>query len=590
MNKERLYKKQILWFLIVYGIISFSYFYWFGNYVTFFQEKQKLFLISYEYIKDYFLKPGGILEFIGDFITCAYINPLMGALIITITLMLPGLAILLINNKLHFTEAAHSLLVVIPLCLLLFMQTHYYHFIMYNIGFLAVFIYFLLSINTFGKQNHFFILLFFPIFYYLTGGYIWIYTTMYIFYCFINRGKGNYSLLYLGYIVAVGCITFFVFKYLLFIQPVNRLLFYSLPAVNDLRHKMLFYILTGVIILYPFIGKLFLKTGKNIRYQGKLIFAILVFVLSGMIFYLSELYNSQTHLVFQMQKHICNNDWNKAIALHEKSHSKNLIGQYYYNIALSETGLLCDRLFFGRQDFGVNSLALPWSREYLNRGAYFYYAIGLINEAHRWAYESMVVYGYRYENVILLIKTSLINGDYRMARKYVNLLKKSVNYRKPANKFEKLVDNPDGIKIDPELGKKINLLSNGNFFVEAASPINNIRLLLNSDPHNRAALDYEMAWLLLSKDIETIYQSYLNMKDLGYNKIPRHIEEAVLVYMNSPGNTAIPEKIIISESTRSRFDNYVYAYKQNFKLPLLQKEQNMNKYFGNTFWFYFHFR
>jgi len=77
---------------------------------------------------------------------------------------------------------------------------------------------------------------------------------------------------------------------------------------------------------------------------------------------------------------------------------------------------------------------------------------------------------------------------------------------------------------------------------------------------------------------------------MGYNKIPRHIEEAVLVYMNSPGNKAIPEKILISNSTGSRFDQYVYAYKQNFNTPLPKKEQNMSKHFANTFWFYFHFR
>jgi hypothetical protein len=590
MNKERFYKRQVLWFFIIYGIISFSYFYWFGNYVTFFQEKQKLFIISGVYIKDYFLRPGGILELIGDFITCAYINPLPGALIITLTLILPGAVILLINNKLHFKTSVHSLLVIIPLCLLLFMQTHYYHLVKYNIGFLAVFFYFLMAINSFEKRSHLIVLSLFPVFYYLTGGYFWIFAVMYIIYILVYGRKDIHNLLHIGYLVVTGSISFFVFKYLLFIQPVDQLLFHNLPSISDPRHKMLFYVLTGMVILYPLFGRLLLKTGINIKYQRKLIPAILVVVLTGTVFFLSELYNPQTHLVFQMQKHVCNCDWSEAVKLHEKSPSGNLIGQYYYNVALAETGLLCDRLFFGRQDFGVNSLALPWSQEYLNRGAYFYYAIGLINEAHRWAYESMVVYGYRPENVILLVKTSLINGDYRMARKYVNLIKKSVNYRKQAREFEKLIENPDEIKIHPELGRKMKILPKGNFFVEASSPINNIRLLLNSDPYNKVALDYEMAWMLLSKDIETIYQKYMKMKDIGYSKIPRHIEEAVLVYMHSPGNNAIPEKVLISNSTGSRYDQYVYAYKQNFNLPIPQKEQNMSRHFANTFWFYFHFR
>ena len=132
----------------------------------------------------------------------------------------------------------------------------------------------------------------------------------------------------------------------------------------------------------------------------------------------------------KLERLIFEEKWDEAIRFQEKKPARNLIGEYFYNIALSETDQLCDRLFYGPQDFLAGSLVLPWGDAHLNRGGYFYYAIGLMNEAHRWAYEEMVVYGYRPQNIRMLAKTSLINGDYTMARKYINILKRTIYYRK----------------------------------------------------------------------------------------------------------------------------------------------------------------
>ncbi len=46
--------------------------------------------------------------------------------------------------------------------------------------------------------------------------------------------------------------------------------------------------------------------------------------------------------------------------------------------------------------------------EILNRGGYFYYTIGMINEAHRWAFENMVMKGLSPEGLKMLIKTEII--------------------------------------------------------------------------------------------------------------------------------------------------------------------------------------
>jgi hypothetical protein len=246
-------------------------------------------------------------------------------------------------------------------------------------------------------------------------------------------------------------------------------------------------------------------------------------------------------------------------------------------------------MFRGSQDFGYSSLILPWGDVHLSRGAYFYYAVGLANEAHRWAYEEMVVYGYRPENLKMLAKTSLISGDYKMAVKYLNLLSRTIYYRRFAKEMMKLADNPELIESHPELGPKRKLLPKSNFFVQFNEPQNNLPLILEGDPDNRTAFEYYMAGLLLTKNVEEAVANIKKMKAMGYTRIPRHLEEAVMIYYNSmhifPDVGGLP----MSADTQNRFSQYFTAYLAARQNPV-QLKSRMKEKFSDTFWYYFHFK
>ena len=246
-------------------------------------------------------------------------------------------------------------------------------------------------------------------------------------------------------------------------------------------------------------------------------------------------------------------------------------------------------MFFGSQDFGSGSLVLPWGDEHLNRGAYFYYSIGLINEAQRWAYEEMVVYGYRPQNIEILAKTSLINGDFRMAEKYINILKRTIYYRDFAKKYLKMTDNPDLINSDPELSAKRKILPKSSFFIQFNEPQNNLPLILSAQPDNRKAFEYYIAGLLLTKNIEVVMNNVSKMKEAGYTRIPRFIEEAILIYYNSTKKYPDLGGLKVSPDTQERFSQYFAAFVEARKNSSTLKE-TMQKKFGNTFWYYYHFK
>jgi hypothetical protein len=577
------------WFILtLFFIIAFCYFFFFGGYLLFFQEQQSLFIYSSAYLSDFVVRPGGLLDLSGKFITQFYISRFAGSVILAVVLALPGIILLHVNRRLLPGSVLSPLLLLIPSCILLLMQAHYYHLMLYDLGFLFVLFYFIISILSEKKRTCYLVLALFPLFFYLTSAYAVIFLGLFIIYNLLYV-KGPKKYYYSLFLLLEALISSVVFKEILLLQTYKQLLLFPLPFINDPTHKVLFWLLTGYVIFYPLLCRLtaIVKPVKlNIRPAG-IILPIIIFSLT--VIMLITGYNSQTARVITLEKLVFEEKWIDAIEYQEKYPSENMIGQYFYNIALSESDQLCDRLFYGRQDFGTGSLILEWSSEHINWGAYSFYTTGLINEAQRWAYEEMVVYGPRPQNMKLLAKTSLLTGNYRLAKKYAGILKNSLFYKTWAGEFEKMTGDTSLIRLDPELGKKLKILPHGDFFIHLESPENNLPLLVDENHDNRRAFEFMMAWLMLGKNVDILVNNIRLMKNMGYTRIPRHIEEAILIYYNSQG--AFPDLggLSVSNETLARFDQYFAAYITARQNPSTIKEK-MQKQFSTTFWYYFHFK
>ena len=64
-------------------IISALYFLIFGKHVFFYQENQALFIYSGDYFRQFASKPGGLLEYAGNFLTQCYHSNISGCFILS---------------------------------------------------------------------------------------------------------------------------------------------------------------------------------------------------------------------------------------------------------------------------------------------------------------------------------------------------------------------------------------------------------------------------------------------------------------------------------------------------------------------------
>jgi hypothetical protein len=580
-------QKEFTWLAVGFFSLAFIYFYFVGNYLFSFQANQHLFIYTSDYLELFLIKPGGVIAYLGRFLTQFYSNQLTGSLLLSAVITLPSVICIKIGKKLNPDSSIFNIILFIPSCILLLMQTHYYHLMEYNIGILIVLLYILLYVSLTARFRNQIFLILIPGLYYIAGAFFLLFLLVSLT-LGVTLKKGMRKLLPFLYASGGLTVSVLLFKNLILLEPYQNLVMYPLPFIEDHTYKLLTYSFTAYLFLFPLTFKHFIITKPKDKTANLASMALSGLILMGTLFILIRNYNPQTVRVLQMEKFISEERWNEAIHYQENHPSGNLIGQYLYNIALSETNQLTDRLFFGRQDFNAHSLILPWNNEHLNWGVHFFYSAGLINEAHRWAYEEMVVYGPRPGNVNYLIKTNIINGNYREAEVFIRMLSNTLLYKGLADKYETLLKDTLLINRHPILLQKREMMPLGNFYVEVASPQNNLPLLLQSNPKNKKAFEYKMAWFLLTKDVPAILTDLNIFKDLKYKKIPHHIEEAILASYNS--NNTMPELYgyTISEKTQERFKQYVTAYNKHKNNPS-QLKLRMEENFSNTFWYYFHF-
>ena len=139
---EKTEKSIILLSALLMAVISLIYFYCFGQGIFFYQENRTLFIFSGEYLQKFLIKPGGLLEYAGNFIAQFYYYPFFGSLINSIFLLLFFISILKINRELM--SGSFSLLIILtPVIFLFFLQTRYTHAFYNSLGYLSVLLFFL---------------------------------------------------------------------------------------------------------------------------------------------------------------------------------------------------------------------------------------------------------------------------------------------------------------------------------------------------------------------------------------------------------------------------------------------------------------
>lgn len=83
-------------------------------------------------------------------------------------------------------------------------------------------------------------------------------------------------------------------------------------------------------------------------------------------------------------------------------------------------------------------------------GLSMHYYMGQINLCYRWSMELSVEYGWRVSCLKYMVKCSLVNGELNLAQKYNDILKKTAFHKSWAEEYQQYIDYPERMKLNKE--------------------------------------------------------------------------------------------------------------------------------------------
>ena len=573
-------------YLLIFAC-SFVYFGFFCNYIFFPQEKSSLFIFSSDFLNENLHQPGGLLIWLGKFFSTFYYFPVIGAIILSSVLTLSAI---LISKIILILEGQKSLFIPgLVIVTLFFLQTDFHFLLFCNLGLLLQLSIFCLVLKYLTFLKGWIPVIIVPIWFYFTGSFTFIYLLLItLYFAFDKKNKGWTRIFALW---CISALTFYISKELVFPLSGKTLLTFPFPEHIEFLQEILFISAAAIISLLPLISKIRPGIFKSASEFSVNLYSSVILLIFMAIIGLNR-FDIKTRRYLHVEELFYQDRFDEIITYNTLHPTSNMLTIYLTNIALCETDKLDDLLFHFQQSHDGRTLFLKWEMagEVLNRGGYFYYTTGMINEAHRWAFENMVMKGMTPEGLKMLIKTDLIYGNFKTAASYINILKRSLFYRKEALKYEKLLINKDSLAANKELVQKQQTKVKSDFFTITENPYINIERILASDSLNRKAFEYKMAFMLLTKNYREIEHELPHFEDLGFTRLPVHIEEAALA-LSLSNNGKLPDtgKLHISMDTKVRWNQFLTVLRQ-YRNNVKSAEPELRKRFGDTFWYWVFYR
>ena len=573
---------------LVYFSILLIYFVYYESYGFFYQEKSSLFIFSFDFLRENLKQPGGFVVWLAKFFSTFYYYPVAGAIILSAFLFL---VVILAATILSSLKGEKTVFIPLIIGVSLFYLNTDYHFLLINtLGILVQMTLCYLMIRYRSFLRGWLPVIMTPLSYYLEGGFTLLFLLFITFYFIFD--KEEYTWIRIIAIWCISLLTFYISKEFLFFQQVKSLIIFPFSDKLEGSQQILYISVAGIISILPVLALTKISISKKYRISeftislfSSLIVAVLIIIIG------LKRFDLKAKQYFFVEKLFYEEKYEELIAFNIQKPPSNLLTVFLNNIALCETDNLDDKLFRSPQDAEGRTLFLKWEmvEEILKQGGYFYYTIGMVNEAHRWAFENMVMKGLSPEGLKMLIKTDLINGNYEVASAYISILKRTFFYRNDARKYEKLLSDK-ALNADKELGRKRQTKVENDFFTITDDPNINLDMILTSDSLNRKAFEYKIAYMLIKKNFKGIADALPEFEKLGFDRLPVHIEEAALALaVTNKGNLPYTGHLKISISTERRWNQYLGVLR-HYRNDVRSAEPALRKEFGDTYWYYVFFR
>ena len=559
--KKFLSKHTPLLLTLVFGLVVFLFWRILYPFALTYQEQLQLFLFDGDYFCGRMAEPGGFARYVAEFLMQFYNSVTIGALIIAVLYMLvQRLTWRLMGSDSYYVWS------FIPVIMLWYAMGDESVMLTYVVALLmalsAALAWRLVQLVRLGKLVRLALaLVTIPLLYWLIGPMVLL-----------------VAVLMMPWAVAVPALVYALALILLsahylpfpMLRVVLGISYYRIPETMP---YMLMAIPVVIWIMALFIKKL-PQPKPWVACVQVLVVAVLVLVPKAFGF------DARKYDLIEYDYLVRIGDWKGVIAKAEKRMPDLPMSVSATNLALGMTNQLGDRAFNFYQR-GSEGLLPKFERNFATSQltGEIYFNLGLVNTAQRFAFESMEAipnYNKSARVVKRLAETNLINGQYEVARKYLQMLEKTIFYRPWAQRTMAMLGDEKAIDAHPLYGKLRQYRLQEDFLFSDRELDKICGLLFMHNQQNQMAAQYLLMMPLLDRDIPR-FMSYVKVVQnrIGYN--PQHCQEGIaFAFMQQRQQ---PPKGAVSPFVLQQMNDFAQTYSND------KSAAGLNR-FRNTAWYY----
>lgn len=548
-----------------------------------FQEQYQMFLFDSGYFLERIVLPGGLADYISEFLVQFYYMPVLGGAIIALLLMGIQTAVWGLMKQ---YGARHDF----PGYLLSFLPSIALWCAMGDQNVLLSFVVALFGALVIGWiHNRFhnrlvkvvFELVSTALVYWLLGPVVFLYAVQMIGDTLKNaKQKGN-VFSGIGYSAVILILT--VAWILLTTQTLQYPLYRIFAGLNYYRYPgaispLPFVVMVWAVVI-PFLGMIpcHRKSLQKLQQSKVVIVLSYVLVIVASWFGIKTSFDEMTYELIDYDFLVRTEQWDKIIEKAEKKPATTPLGVSCVNLALSQKGMLADRLFEFYQN-GGEGLFPTFTRDMISpvSTAEIFFRLGMVNDAERYMFEAQeAIPNYRKSARLTrrIIECDIINGNYKVAAKLLRRLQKTLFYSNWANQTMALLGNEKAINRHPIYGKQRKYREKKQDFLFSDREMDQmLGLLFLNDNHNKMAYEYLMCYELLQRDMEKFMQYYPLGRFVVYDHIPRTFQEILIGnWMKTHSDPRTIPYSVDAQNVNNTL-NFIQLYMQNPKDPQLGQQ------------------
>ena len=548
-----------------------------------FQEQYQMFLFDTGYFLERIVLPGGLADYISEFLVQFYYMPVLGGAIIALLLMGIQAAVWGLMKQ---YGARHDF----PGYLLSFLPSIALWNAMGDQNVLLSFVVALFGALVIGWiHNRFhnrlvkvvFELVSTALVYWFLGPVVFLYAALMIGDTLKNaKQKGN---VFSGIGYSAGILILTIAWILLTTQTLQYPLYRIFAGLNYYRYPgtispLPFVVMVWAVVI-PFLGMIPCRQKSLQKLQQSKVVIVLsyVLVIVALWFGIKASFDEMTYDLIDYDFLVRTEQWDKIIEKAEKKPATTPLSVSCVNLALSQKGVLADRLFEFYQN-GIEGLFPAFSRDMTSpvSTSEVFYRLGMVNDAERYMFEAQeAIPNFRKSARLTrrIAECEIINGNYEVAAKLLRRLQKTIFYSNWANQTMALLGNEKAINRHPIYGKLRKYREKKQDFLFSDREMDQmLGLLFLNDKSNKMAYEYLMCYVLLQRDLNKFMQYYPLGRFVGYDHIPRSFQEILIGnWMKTHSDPRTIPYSVDAQNVNNTL-NFIQLYMQNPKDPQLSQQ------------------